>query len=241
MGDLLLQAADLEKKYGKRVVLQKISFELHSGEILGVAGENGAGKSTLLSLLATIQKPSEGNILYQGKNVSEEKRRYRAELGYVPQEIALFEELSGLDNLMFFGKSYHIPKAELLERIKEVCAITEFPEEDLKRRVSDYSGGMKRKINIGAALLHRPKLLLLDEPVANLDPEAEEQVLRVLKQLAAGGTAIVYVGHQLEEMEQLCDRICIMKNGMQMICGSMEEVLQHGEFTLKQIWKKLKE
>ena len=241
MGELLLQADDLGKKYGRQIVLQKVSFELHMGEILGVAGENGAGKSTLLSLLATTQKPSEGTILYQGKDVSKEKRSYRAELGYVPQEIALFEELSGLDNLMFFGKSYHIPKKELTERIKEICAITEFPEADLKRRVSDYSGGMKRKINIGAALLHRPKLLLLDEPVANLDPEAEEQVLGALKRLAAEGTAIVYVGHQLEEMEQLCHRICIIKGGTQMLCGPMEEVLQNGEFTLKQIWKKLKE
>lgn len=241
MGELLLQAVGLGKQYGKRMVLQKVSFELKEGEILGVAGENGAGKSTLLSLLATIQKPSEGDIRYQGKKISEEKRRYRTELGYVPQEIALFEELSGLDNLKFFGKSYHIPKAELSERIKEVCAITEFPEEDLKRKVFDYSGGMKRKINIGAALLHRPKLLLLDEPVANLDPEAEEQVLTALKKLSTDGTAIIYVGHQLEEMERLCDRICIIKNGTQMLCGSMEEVLQHGEFTLKQIWKKLKE
>lgn len=241
MGELLLQAAGLGKKYGKRVVLQKVSFELHAGEILGVAGENGAGKSTLLSLLATIQKPTEGAIFYQGEDVSAGKRSYRARFGYVPQEIALFEELSGYDNLMFFGKSYHIPKKELSERIREVCAVTEFPESDLKRRVSEYSGGMKRKINIGAALLHRPKLLLLDEPVANLDPEAEEQVLNALKRLAADGTAIVYVGHQLEEMEQLCDRICIIKNGIQMLCGPMEEILGNGEFTLKEIWKKLKE
>ena len=102
----------------------------------------------------------------------------------MPQEIALFEELSGLDNLKFFGKSYHLNKEQLSERITEVCRITEFPEEFLARPVSKYSGGMRRKINIGAALLHRPKLLLLDEPVANLDPEAEEQVLETLKRLA---------------------------------------------------------
>lgn len=241
MGELILQATGLGKSYGKRAVLQNVSFSLQEGEILGVAGENGAGKSTLLSLLATIQKPSGGTILCHGKNIFSMKRQYRAELGYVPQEIALFEELSGRDNLMFFGKSYHIPKAELSERIKEVCAITEFPEEHLKRKVADYSGGMKRKINIGAALLHRPKLLLLDEPVANLDPEAEEQVLTVLKKLAEQGTAIVYVGHQLEEMEQLCDTICFIKNGKQVLCEPMEKVLLNGECTLKQVWKKLKE
>lgn len=213
MGEIILQVEGLEKKYGKRSILQDVSFTLKEGEILGVAGENGAGKSTLLSLLATIQKPQTGTILFYGADITKAKRRYRAQIGYVPQEIALFEELSGRDNLKFFGKACHVSASELPERIKEVCAVTEFPEAELKRPVSEYSGGMRRKINIGAALLHRPKLLLLDEPVANLDPEAEEQVLTSLKRLAEQGTAIVYVGHQLEKMEQFCNSICFIKNG----------------------------
>lgn len=213
MGEILLQVNGLEKAYGKRSVLQEISFTLREGEILGVAGENGAGKSTLLSLLATVQKPKAGTILFAGKDIAGDKRNYRKQIGYVPQEFALFEELSGRENWNFFGKACHVPAKELPERIREVCAITEFPEEELKRPVSQYSGGMKRKINIGAALLHRPKLLLLDEPVANLDPKAEEQVLAALRRLAEQGTAIVYVGHQLEKMEQLCDSICFIKNG----------------------------
>ncbi len=213
MGELILQAEQLGKAYGKRSVLQEVSFSLREGEILGVAGENGAGKSTLLSLLAGIRKPQTGTVLFKGKDIFKEKHRYRRQMGYVPQEIALFEELSGKENLMFFGKACRVLPAELPERIREVCAITEFPEEELKRPVSEYSGGMKRKINIGAALLHRPKLLLLDEPVANLDRSAEEQVLAALKVLAERGTAIVYVGHQLEKMEQFCDRICFIECG----------------------------
>lgn len=213
MGEIILQVDGLGKAYGKRSILQDVSFVLKEGEILGVAGINGAGKSTLLSMLATIQKPQKGIILFCGEDVAKKKRRYRKQLGYVPQEIALFEELSGRDNLKFFGKACHVPAKELPQRIKEVCAVTEFPEEELKRPVSEYSGGMKRKINIGAALLHRPKLLLLDEPVANLDPEAEEQVLASLKRLSGQGTAIVYVGHQLEKMEQFCTEICFIKNG----------------------------
>ncbi len=213
MGEVILQVEHLGKSYGRRSVLQDVSFSLKEGEILGVAGENGAGKSTLLSVLAGIQKPKTGTVLFEGKEITKEKSRYRRQLGYVPQEIALFEELSGKDNLKFFGKACYVPAAELPERIKEVCEITAFPEEELRRPVSQYSGGMRRKINIGAALLHRPKLLLLDEPVANLDPEAEEQVLTVLKKLAEQGTAIVYVGHQLDKMEQLCDSICYIKNG----------------------------
>lgn len=213
MEEYILQANSLGKAYRKRIVLQDVSFSLKEGEILGIAGENGAGKSTLLSMLATIQKPSEGHILFDGEDIRSRKRKYRAQLGYVPQDIALFENLSGRDNLMFFGRAFHIPKRELLERIKEVCEITEFPEKELNRAVLNYSGGMKRKINIGAALLHRPRLLLLDEPVANLDPEAEEQVLTALKKLSGQGTSIVYVGHQIEKMKQLCDTICFIRNG----------------------------
>lgn len=213
MGEIILRAEGIEKAYGKRNILQNVSFELAEGEILGVAGENGAGKSTLLSLLATIQKPHTGKIYFCGKDISKGKKNYRRQMGYVPQEIALFEELSGKDNLRFFGRACHVPARELDLRIKEVCEITGFPEEDLKRPVSEYSGGMRRKINIGAALLHRPKLLLLDEPVANLDETTEEQVLASLKQLAGQGTAIVYVGHQLEKLEQFCNQICFIKNG----------------------------
>lgn len=213
MGEMVLKVIGLEKSYGKRKILKDVSFELSEGEILGLAGENGAGKSTLLSILASVKKAGKGTILFYGKDISGEKRFYRRQLGYVPQEIALFEELSGKDNLMFFGKACHVPARELPNRIKEVCMITEFPEEELKRPVSEYSGGMKRKINIGAALLHQPKLLLLDEPVANLDRFAEEQVLSALRKLAEQGTAIVYVGHQLEKMEQFCNRICFIKDG----------------------------
>lgn len=213
MGEIILQAEGIEKAYRKRIILQDVSFEVGEGEILGLAGENGAGKSTLLSVLATIRKPQAGKIYFCGKDISKGKRIYRRQMGYVPQEIALFEELSGKDNLKFFGKACHVPAKELDGRIKEVCAVTGFPEEDLKRPVSEYSGGMRRKINIGAALLHRPRLLLLDEPVANLDEVTEEQVLAALKHLAEQGTAIVYVGHQLEKMEQFCSQICFIKNG----------------------------
>lgn len=239
MREVILQVKELGKAYGKHKALENVSFSLGKGEILGVAGENGAGKSTLLSLLATVQKPSHGIICFKNRDIRKGMKMYRSSMGYVPQEIALFEELSGWDNLMFFGKSYHLPEQERRERIQEVCRITEFPEGALQRPVSRYSGGMRRKINIGAALLHRPEVLLLDEPVANLDPDAEEQVLGALKELAEQGTAIIYAGHQMEQMEALCDRVCFIKNGSQILYGTMEELLHRKEqtLTLKQVWK----
>jgi len=213
MGDILLQVTELGMSYGKRSVLQEVSFTLEEGKILGIAGENGAGKSTLLSALAGIQPIKTGVVYFKGKDIAGNKRRYKQQIGYVPQDIALFEELSGRDNLKFFGRASRVPGAMLPERIREVCGITGFAEAELKRPVREYSGGMKRKINIGAALLHRPELLLLDEPVANLDTASEEQVLAAIKQLAEQGTAIVYVGHQLEKMEQFCDELCFINNG----------------------------
>jgi len=239
MGEVILKAEQLGKTYGKQAALSEVSLTVKAGEILGIAGENGAGKSTLLSLLATTEKPSHGRILFHGEDIRSRKREYRASIGYVPQEIALFEELSGLENLRFFGKAHQLKKKELEERIRAVCEITEFPEEALKRPLSACSGGMRRKINIGAALLHRPEILFLDEPVANLDLEAEEQVLRALLRLAGQGTAIVYVGHQMEQMEQLCASVCFLKNGRQVRYGTMKELLYQGEakVTLKQVWK----
>lgn len=242
MGECILQAAELGKSYGKHVALQGISFSLREGEILGVAGENGAGKSTLLSLLATTQKPSCGTICFYGKEITADRKNYRTNIGYVPQEIALFEELSGYENLVFFGKAYHLKREIWEKRIAEICEETEFPEAWLHKPVKQYSGGMKRKINLGAALLHEPKLLLLDEPVANLDPEAEEQVLKTLVQLSENGTAIVYVGHQMEQMEQLCHSICLIRDGQQVVHGPMDEVLYRDgvRITLKQLWKETK-
>jgi len=239
MKESILRVEQLGKVYGKHIALHDISLSLKEGEILGIAGENGAGKSTLLSVLATVQKPSHGTIYFFNKDIGSIRNTYRREIGYVPQEIALFEELSGYENLVFFAKSYRVPAEEVETRISEVCRITEFDEKDLKRPVGQYSGGMKRKINIGAALLHRPKLLLLDEPLANLDLMAEEQVLEALKSLAARGTSILYTGHNMEQMEQLCHCVCFLKDGKQMFFGRLGELqgVERENKTLRQLWK----
>ena len=237
MEGALLRIEGLEKTYGKYAALKGVSFSLHRGDVLGIAGENGAGKSTLLSLVGMIQRPTAGYVYFDGKPVTKHKREYLSRIGYVPQEIALFEELSGRENLLFFGKSYGLSKKQCGEAIRRALEITEFPEGWLDEPVSKYSGGMKRKINIGAALLHEPQILLLDEPVANLDFETEEQVIRALKVLSEQGTTILYVGHQMEQMELLCNKLCLLKEGRQVLFGETEKLLEAGQKTLKQLWR----
>lgn len=243
MQEAVLRVEGLKKTYGSHTALQDVSFSLYPGDVLGIIGENGAGKSTLLSLLGMIQKATAGTVYFKQKEITGNKKEYLSRVGYVPQEIALFEELSGKENLRFFGNAYGLKKKVLEERIQRVCRITEFPEEWLKEPVAKYSGGMKRKINIGASLLHEPELLLLDEPVANLDFETEEQVLGVLKRLSENGTTIVYVGHQMEQMEMLCDKVCLLCKGRQLLFGELRKLLRENgeEKTLKQLWREYRE
>ena len=233
----ILTVEGLGKRYGRHWAVKNVRFALNKGDILGIVGENGAGKSTLLSMIASLLKRTEGHILFKGEEIAKNKKTYRTGIGYVPQEIALFEELSGQDNLEFFAKAYAVPKDRIAERIATVCEITAFQTEWLKRPVAEYSGGMKRKINIGAALLHRPSLLLLDEPTANLDFGSEEQIVAAIRQLAAEGVTIIYVGHQMELTEQLCNKLCFLKNGEQLLFDTTKHALEgeNGEtLSLKQ-------
>lgn len=207
--DRMLHVEGLRKSYRRgEPILREVSFGLGRGEALAVTGNNGAGKSTLIGILAGTVKPGGGRILFCGEDVASRDggRRYRASIGYVPQEIALYPELTGLDNLRFFGKANHVEKGKLAEKIQEVGALIGFTEADLKKRVGQYSGGMKRRLNLGAALLHDPALLLLDEPTAGIDEESRRAVLAALKEKREAGTSLIYVGHDREELEFLCTR-----------------------------------
>lgn len=237
----ILTVQKIGKKYGSRWAVREVSFSLSEGEILGIFGENGAGKSTLVSLLATLLTPTEGEILFRGRELSRSAAEYRSRMGYVPQEIALFQELSGYENLTFFAKAYGIPRQERQQRIRQTAELVELSEQTLGRRVSEYSGGMKRKLNIAAALMHRPELLLLDEPTANIDFRTEEQILKAIRLLAKEGTAVVYVGHQPETVEQVCETICVLKDGKPLVCGTRERVLcgTQGRLTLRQFCERM--
>ena len=222
----MLELRNVTKKYGKMDAVNELSFSIDGGQVLGLVGANGAGKSTCVSMIATLQKPDSGLILFEGKDIVKEPEAIRRKLGYVPQDIALYESLTGLDNLKFWGKSYGVDSDSLDSEIKRVCKIISFDETLLKKRVSNYSGGMKRRLNIGVALLHRPKLVILDEPTTGIDLQSGTQILNAIEGLKKEGAAIIYVGHYIEEVERISTHLCLLDHGVCKAFGTVDEVLR---------------
>jgi ABC-2 type transport system ATP-binding protein len=222
----MLELKNVSKKFGKMDAVSNVSFSVDGGQVLGLVGHNGAGKSTCVSMIATLQKPDSGTILFEGQDIVSNPDVIRKKLGYVPQDIALYESLSGIDNLKFWGKSYGVSSKDLDAEIKRVCNIISFDEKLLKRRVSDYSGGMKRRLNIGVALLHRPKLVILDEPTTGIDIQSGTQILKAIEGLKNEGTAVIYVGHYVEEVERISTHLCLLEQGVSKAFGTVQEVLE---------------
>ncbi len=235
----MLCLLDVKKYYKNNKAVDGISFEIQKGEIFGLVGANGAGKSTTISMLTTMIKPDDGDILYHGKSIVKNPKIIRSRLGYVPQDISLYLSLSGRDNLVFWGNAYHVPKNILDERIREVSDIIGFTKDMLKQKTAAYSGGMKRRLNIGAALLHRPDFLVLDEPTVGIDLIARNQILDFVKRINTKGTTILYCGHYMEEVEQICDSVCILDKGKKLVCGSKKNLLSEPDKTLEKLYYEL--
>ncbi len=232
----MLELQKVSKKYRGMTAVSELSFNVEPGQVLGIVGANGAGKSTVLQMIATIIRPDSGVILFDGQNIAENPAVIRKAMGFVPQDIALYETLNGLDNLKFWGKSYGVPQKSLKEEIKRVCEIISFDEKLLKKRVSEYSGGMKRRLNIGVALLHRPSLVVLDEPTTGIDMQSGNQILKAIEALRDSGVAVIYVGHYMEEVERISTHICVMNKGKCLACGEKAEVLeQFGSSSLSEL------
>ena len=234
----MLQVVQVKKNYKNKKAVDGISFEVNAGEIFGLIGANGAGKSTTMAMIATLLKPDSGDILFAGTRIIKKPSAIRKNLGYVPQEIALYTALTGLDNLLFWGNAYHVPKEKLRIRIQEISDIIGFDDTILKQKVSSYSGGMKRRLNIGAALLHQPKLVVMDEPTVGIDIVARNQILNAILKLKEIGITIIYCGHYMEEVEKICDRICMLHNGKVIDISSKEDFLANKEKTLEEIYLK---
>ena len=220
----MLELTDVTKSYRKKTVVDHVSFSVNEGEILGVVGANGAGKSTLASMIVALMKPDSGNISLDGLDVTAGSKEVRSLIGYVPQDIALYETLTGMDNLKFWAGANGVPKQKTAARIEDVCRIIRFDRELVNRRVSTYSGGMKRRLNIGVALLHEPKLLVLDEPTTGVDMQSCDQILETVEELKNNGTAIIYIGHYFEEIERIATHLCVLEEGRVRFFGLKNEL-----------------
>jgi ABC-2 type transport system ATP-binding protein len=221
----LLRVEGLSKSFGTLRAVDNVSFAVRAGELYGLLGPNGAGKTTTLSIIAGLLRPDAGEVTVDGVRLSDDPQRARRFLGVVPQELAVYEELSARENLEFWGRLAGLSAREARRRaaeLLEALALTERAREPVKT----YSGGMKRRVNLGCALLHRPRLLLLDEPTVGIDPQARVNLLDFIRGLQRAGTAILYTTHYLEEAETLCQRIGILDHGRLLAEGTLEELQQ---------------
>ncbi|MCY8914707.1 ABC transporter ATP-binding protein [Bacillus atrophaeus] len=219
----MLQVENIEKAYEKKLIVKGISFTLEKGEAFGLLGPNGAGKSTTISMIAGLVPPDKGEITVGGCIVGKDTNQAKQKIGVVPQDIALYPTLTAKENLLFWGKMYGLTSAEAKKRAVEVLEYVGLTER-AKDKIQTFSGGMKRRINIGAALMHRPELLIMDEPTVGIDPQSRNHILQTVKQLNEEGTTIIYTSHYMEEVEYLCDRIGIMDKGDMIAIGTKTDL-----------------
>jgi ABC-2 type transport system ATP-binding protein len=224
-----LRVAGLSKRYGTTTAVNGLNFEIREGEIFGLLGPNGAGKTTTIAMLATQRRPSGGDATLFGHSACKEPYLVRQMIGLAPQEVSLYPALTAAENLQFFGHIYGVRKSELGKRIDELLALVGL---DAYRddRVGLFSGGMKCRLNLAVSLVHRPKLILLDEPTAGVDPQSREQILKIIGGLRDDGNAILYSTHYMEEAERLCDRLGILSEGKLVAVDTLDALLSGLEF-----------
>lgn len=221
----MIRVEALHKNYGSLRAVDGISFEVAEGELFGFLGPNGAGKTTTLSMISGLLKPDQGQVSVNDIDVWRSPKEAKRILGLVPQDLALYEPLTARENIMFWGSLYHVPKAQL--KISMDLWLDRVGLSDRAREpVSKFSGGMKRRLNLAIGLVHNPKVVLLDEPTVGIDPQARNNILDIIRDIAREGTTILFTTHHLEEAESLCDRIAIMDHGTILQTGSVAELAQ---------------
>lgn len=219
----MISVQNLSKRFGGLQAVDRISFEVAPGELFGFLGPNGAGKTTTISMISGLLRPDEGSVTIGEYDLWNSPQRAKRQIGLVPQEVALYEEFTARENLQFWGGLYDLPRAELKQAIDEILQRVGLAER-AREPVSRFSGGMKRRLNLAAGLVHRPRVLLLDEPTVGIDPQARNAILEIIRDIARQGTTIVFTTHHLEEAEKLCDRIAIMDHGRVLQTGSLSEL-----------------
>jgi ABC-2 type transport system ATP-binding protein len=219
----MFDVQQLVKSYGPLRAVDGVSFRVAKGELYGLLGPNGAGKTTIMSMLSGLLAPDDGRILFDAIDLAKEPLKVKAQLGVVPQEPALYDSLSARENLHFWGGLYGLSGAGLRQSVDRVLDLVGLADR-AKDPVKEYSGGMKRRINLALGLVHGPRAVLMDEPTVGIDPQARHNILQSVKRVVAGGTTVIYTTHYLEEAEELCDRIAIMDHGKILAEGTLAEL-----------------
>jgi ABC-2 type transport system ATP-binding protein len=223
-GEVVLRASGLRKAYGSLVAVDGVSFDIRAGETYGLLGPNGAGKTTTISMICGLLTRDGGDVTIDGARIDVGAVATKASIGYVPQELALYPDLTGHENLSFFGRLYGLGGAQLRDRIAEVLDLVGLADR-ARDRTDKYSGGMQRRLNIAIGLLHQPRLLLLDEPTVGVDPQSRNAILESIAALGRAGMAILYTTHYMEEAERLCDRVGIIDEGRIRAEGTRRELV----------------
>lgn len=220
----ILEIKDLVKEFNGLTALNEVTFSIEKGDFFGLLGPNGAGKSTLMNCIIGYLKSDSGEILLNSKNISDLDLNYRLKIGYVPQEIALYEEFSAQQNLKLFGGFYNLSKTMLNKRILDVLKLVQL--EDRKNDlVKNFSGGMKRRLNLAVSILHDPELILCDEPTVGVDPQSRNAIFDMLHELNKNGKTILYTTHYMEEAERLCNRLAIIDYGEIIAQGTLNDLI----------------
>ena len=220
-----IETRNLTRRFGELVAVQDMSLAVRTGEVFSLLGPNGAGKSTTISMISGLLAPTSGDVRVMGYSVRSEGMKARACLGVVPQEVALYPDLSARENLVFWGKMYGLRGKALNARVDELLKVIGLAERQ-RDRLSTYSGGMKRRVNIAVALLHKPPIVILDEPTVGIDPQSRRHILDNVKDLNRQGTTVLYTTHYMEEAQELSSRIAVMDKGRLIACGTQEELIR---------------
>jgi len=219
----ILEVKELKKNYGDFQAVKGISFDIKEGEIFSLLGPNGAGKTTTISMLSTLYTPTSGDATIGGHSITKDPMAVKQVIGVVPQDLALYEDLTAKENLIFWGQMYGLSGKALNSRVDEVLEQIGLTDK-AKNRVKTYSGGMKRRVNIGVGLLHKPRLLFMDEPTVGIDPQSRRAILDTVKDLNKQGMTVLYTTHYMEEAEELSDRVGIIDHGELIAIGTQAEL-----------------